>query len=411
MVVQLHNHTNVRRRATDRAGQVNDHFMARDVQARQHMSLSQARPTASTTLRPHRQDQLPARPTSTPWQSPAPMTVTLPSFKHLAETADRSTLQYTRAPSIGFDYIPVPLIKTESMYVSPPESIASPTPSASISPAIRKATLPSNKAAKRQSPPRMVEKRSKCTKRQGWTLKAEAQDQANNQRLDEIQRAFRDGTQVPLISGAVPADAGKTQIFPRFDHARATRENERVKIQTGSSDGNNRHNLAQTHLRAEKGDSKMKLQRLLVNGIGWRGKKLQTKVNARSSGMLYEEKELLQADTQYNALNTIVMQKLFGPEGMRQLGALLDLFEPDDVQPAEVLRSTLDDDKTYEFKQQAARIEVIAEAGDPLGLKHIHSEEQLNGIVRQRLLPLANPLGKAFLQQAFPKPGEARARM
>ncbi|KAI5235113.1 hypothetical protein E4T43_09492 [Aureobasidium subglaciale] len=399
------------RRATDRAGQVNDHFMARDVQARQHMSLSQARPTASTTFRPHRQDPLPARPTSTLWQSPAPMTVTLPSFRHLAETADGSTLQYMRAPSIGCDYIPAPLIKTESMYVSPPESIASPTPSASISPAIRKATLPSNKAAKRQSPPCRVEKRTKWTKRQGWTLKAEAQDQANNQRLGKIQRAFRNGTQVPLLSGAVPADASKTQIFPRFDHARATRENERVMIQTGSSDGNNRHNLAQTHLRAEKGDSKVKLQRLLVNSIGWRGKKLQTKVNARSSGMLYEEKELLQANTQYNALNTILMQKLFGSEGMRQLGAHLDVFEPEDVQPAEVLRSPLDDDKTYEFKQQAARIEVIAEAGDPLGLKHIHSEEQLNDIVRQKLLPLANPHGQAFLQQAFPKPGEARARI
>ncbi|KAI5198121.1 hypothetical protein E4T39_06951 [Aureobasidium subglaciale] len=411
MADRLHNHTTVSRRAVDRAGQVNDHFMPRGVQAREHMVSSQAHPTANTALMPHHQNALPSIPPTTSWQSPAPMSVTLPSFKHLAEMADRSTLQYMHAPSISCDYITVPLIKSESMYISRPESLASSTPSRSISPVMLKTAIPSNKTAKRQSPPCRVEKRSKSTKRQGWTLKAEAQDQANNQRLDEIQRAFRDGTHVPLLSGAIPADASKTQVFPRFDHAHATRENERVKIQTGSSDGNNRHNLAQTHLRAEKGDSRMKIQRLLVNGIGWRGKKLQTKVNARSSGMLYEEKELLQAETQLNSLSTIILKKLFGPEGMPQIGGLVHLFEPEDVQPAEVVRSPLDDDRTYEFKQQAARIEVIAEAADPLGLKHIHSEEQLNDIVRQNLLPIANPRGKAFLQEAFSKPGEVRARI
>ncbi|KAG9629119.1 hypothetical protein KCU69_g21006, partial [Aureobasidium melanogenum] len=145
----------------------------------------------------------------------------------------------------------------------------------------------------------------------------------------------------------------------------------------------------------------MVLQRLLVGGLGWRGHRLQTVVNAKSSGMLYEEKDLLQASTQLNALAIIIMQELFGASGMQQLGGILDFFDPEDVQPADVVRDPRDDDRTYNLKCQAARIQVIEEAHLPLGLKNVRSRDELLHIIEQKLMPIASDYGRVTLQQMF----------
>jgi hypothetical protein len=357
--------------------------------------------THSTTGVPsilHRQNGLPTSLAPTRTQYSAPMTGSLPSFKHLAEVADQSQqLQYMHAPSVDYDYIPVSLIGAESTLMSPPESIASlsPTPSRSVSPAMAKMALPVSRG-KRQSPAYRVEKSTKSTKGKNYSTTAKAQDLENNRRLDAAQRPYKEGIRVPgseNISGH--------HSFPRFDSTHVPCEAKRTKSVTGSSDPNTRHNMAQTHLRAEKGSQRMTLQRLLVGALGWRGQKLQTIVNAKSSGTLYEEKEFLKMSTNVIAAAIIFMQKFFDEEGMQQFVAMLNLFEPEDVCPAEVVRDARDDDKTYELKLQGARIGVVEEAHLPLGLKNIRSREELLGIVAQKLIPIANDFGKSALQEMF----------
>jgi hypothetical protein len=366
--------------------------------------------TQSTTGAPsilHHQNVLPTR---LPVQSPASMTVSLPSFKHFAEVADQSQIRYMRAPSVGYEYIPVPLIGAQSTLVSPPESVASPTPtpSRSVSPVMAKTALPIRRA-KRQSPTYRVEKTTKSGgKHKNYSATAKAQEIENNIRIDTIQQPYKAG-RVPG-SGHTTGQVSGHHSFPRFDFMHVQSEAKRAKSVTGSSDPNTRHNMAQTHLRAEKGGSRMTLQRLLVSGIGWKGRKLQTVVNARSSGMLYEEKDTLEGTINFNVVAIILLQELFDEDGMRELGTMLELFEPEYVGPAEVARDARDDDKTHELKCQGARIKVIEEAHLPLGLKHIRSRDELLEIIQQKLMPIASDFGKAALQDMFfRKPREARA--
>mgnify|MGYP006953147199 CR=1 FL=1 len=108
----------------------------------------------------------------------------------------------------------------------------------------------------------------------------------------------------------------------------------------------------------------------------------------------------------------MILQGLFGADGLQQLSTMLDLFEPEDVGPAEVVRDERDDDKTYELKLQRARIQVTAEAHLPLGLKNIRSRDELLEVVQQKLMPIANGFGKDVLQQMFFRnPREGRAML
>lgn len=358
------------------------------------MASSRTQPTTGTHSFLHHQNGLPTR--------LAP-TASLPSFKHLADVADQSNPQYMRAPSVGYDYFPVPLIGAESTLISPPESVSSPTPtpSRSVSPIAGKPASSASRA-KKQSPSYRVEKTTKSSKRKNYSDTAKAQEIENNRRIEAAQRPYKDG---------VPISVGH-HSFPRFDHTYAPCEAKRTKSATGSSDPNTRHNMAQTHLRAEKGSYRMVLQRLLVSSLDWRDGKLQTVVNAKSSGMVYEEKDLLRKCAQINALCLILLQSFFDEEGMQELCNMLDLFEPEDVGPAEVVRDERDDDKTYELKCQAARIQVIEEAHLPLGLKHIRSRDELLDVMQQKVMPIANDFGKSVLQEMFfCEPREIRAML
>ncbi|KAI4732116.1 hypothetical protein E4T49_00206 [Aureobasidium sp. EXF-10728] len=392
-----HNQAAFRRRAVDRVGQVSQHLTSLPVYAREDMATSRTQSTTGTPLFLHHQSGLPTSLAPTPVQSPTARTV-LPPFKHMAEVADHCNLQHMRASSVGSEYFPVPLTRAESSYVSPAESVSSPTPtpSRSVTPTMTTMTFPV-RPAKRQSPSYRVEKKVKPSKRKDMSATARALEFDNNRRIDAAQRPYKEGVQSSLMFGK---GHGRPS-FPRFDGQHAPREAERAKSVTGSSDANTRHNVAQTHLRAEKGGSRMVLQRLLVSALNWRGRKIQTVVNAKSSGMLYEEKDLLQASTQLNAFAIFILQELFGVEGMQQLGEILELFEPEDVQPAVVVREAHDDDKTYELKCQAARIQVIEEAHLPLGLKKVRSPDELLQIVEHKLMPIANDFGKNVLRQMF----------
>ncbi|CAD0099986.1 unnamed protein product [Aureobasidium mustum] len=415
MIYESHNQKALKRRAVNRAEQVSGHLMSRPVYAREDMAATRMQPATGTPSFVHHQTGLPTKMVPSPEHSPASTAASLPSFKYLAQVADQSNLQYMRAPSLGCEYVPVPLIRTESTYVSPPESVASPTPtpSRSVSPVMTHMVLPIRRA-KRQSPSYRVEKKTKPAKRKDYSSMAQAQEIENNRRIDEAQHPYKEGIQMPvngyLMPGGNSNHVDGHRSFPRFDRPYVPREAKRAKSVTGSSDPNTRHNVAQTHLRAEKGGSRMVLQRLLVSGLGWRGHKLQTVVNAKSSGMLYEEKDLLQASTQFNAFAIVIMQELFGVRGMQELGSMLDLFEPEDVQPADVVRGPLDDDKTYGLKCQAARIQVIEEAHLPLGLKNVRSRDELLQIIEQKLMPIASDYGRVALQQMFfSKPRQDRA--
>jgi hypothetical protein len=346
----------------------------------------------------HRQNGLLTSLAPTQTRYSASMAGSLPPFSCLLEVAGQSPqLQYMRAPSVGSEYVPVPLIGAESTLVSPPESVVSPTPtpSGSVSPTTAKMALPVSRG-KRQSPAYRVEKTTKSTKGNNYSTTAKAQQLENNRRLNAAQRPYKEGVRVPgneNISGH--------HSFPRFDSTHVPCEAKRTKAVTGSSDPVTRHNMSQTHLRAEKGNYKMVLQRLLVSGLDWRGQKLQTVVNAKSSGMLYEEKDLLEMSTNFISVTIIIMQQLFGEEGMQQFVGMVDLFEPEDVYPAEVVRNAHDDDKTYELKLQGARIGVVEEVHLPLGLKNIRSREALLDVVAQKLIPIANDFGKSALQEMF----------
>jgi hypothetical protein len=343
----------------------------------------------------HRQNGLLTSLAPTQTQYPASITGSLPPFKCLLEVAGQSPqLQYMRAPSVGSEYIPVPLIEAESTLVSPPGSVGSPTPtpSRSVSPTMANMARPVSRG-KRQSPAYRVEKSTKPTKGKNYSTMAKAQQLENNRRLNAAQRPYKEGVPVP--------GRGHTITFPRFDPMHIPCEAKRAKAVTGSSDPVTRHNMSQTHLRAEKGSYRMVLQRLLVSGLDWRGQKLQNVVNAKSSGMLYEEKDLLEMSTNFISVAIIIMQQLFGEEGMQHFVGMLDLFEPEDVFPAEVVRDARDDDKTYELKLQGARIGVLEEAHLPLGLKNIRSREELLDIVAQKLIPIASDFGKSALQEMF----------
>ncbi|CAD0112163.1 unnamed protein product [Aureobasidium uvarum] len=409
MMYESHNQTAFRRRAVDRVGQVSEHLTSRPGYAREHIATSRTQSNTGTPSFLHRQNGLPTSLAPTPVQSPTIGSVSLPSFKHMAEVADHSNLQYMRAPSVGSEYIPVPLIRTESSYVSPPESVFSPTPtpSRSVTPTMNMARMSlSVRPARRQSPSYRVEKKSKPAKRKDMSTTARAQELENNRRIDAAQRPYKEGVQTSLMI----SEGNGRQRFPRFDRPHAPREAKRAKIVTGSSDPNTRHNVAQTHLRAEKGGSRMVLQRLLISGLNWKGRKIQTFVNAKSSGMLYEEKDTLQASTKLIAFAIFMLQGIFEAEGMQQLCDILDLFEPEDVQPAVVMRDPRDDDKTYDLKCQAARIQVIEEAHLPLGLKNVRSQDELLQIVQQKLMPIADDFGKVALRQMFfRRPREHRA--
>ncbi|KAH0371278.1 hypothetical protein KCU65_g2034, partial [Aureobasidium melanogenum] len=409
MIYESQNQTALRRRAVNRIEQVSGHLLSRPVYAREDMAVTRMQPTTSVPSTLHHQVARPTGMMPNPDHSPASGHVSLPSFRKLAEVADQSNLQYMRAPSLGCEYVPAPIIMNESSYATPPESIAAPTPSRSVSPAMPQMVLPIRRA-KKSSPSYRVEKKTKSAKRKDYSEMARAQELENNRRIDEAQRPYKEGAQAPfnsyLMSGG---NSNGHRPFPRFDRTHVPREAKRAKSATGSSDPNTRHNVAQTHLRAEKGGSRMVLQRLLVSSLGWRGHRLQTVVNAKSSGMLYEEKDLLQASTQFNSLAIFLMQELFGT-GMQQLGGVLDFFEPEDVQPADVVRDPRDDDRTYDLKCQAARIQVIEEAHLPLGLKNVRSRDELLHIVEQKLMPIATDYGKVALQQMFfCKPREGRA--
>ncbi|KAI4798636.1 hypothetical protein E4T44_11713 [Aureobasidium sp. EXF-8845] len=395
MLSESHNQTAFGRRAVERVRQIDHHLTSRPVHVREDMAASRTPSTTDTPSILHRQNGLLTSLAPTQTQYSASMTGSLPPFKCLLEVADQSQqLHYMRAPSVGSEYVSVPLIGGESTLFSPPESVASPTPtpSRSVSPAMAKMALPISQG-RRQSPAYRVEKSSKSTKSKNYSTAAKAQELENNRRIDAAQRPYKDGVRV--------LGSGHTTTFPRFDPMHIPYEAKRTKSVTGSSDPNTRHNMAQTHLRAEKGSQRMTLQRLLVGALGWRGEKLQTIVNARSSGTLYEEKESLKASTNLIAIAIIFMQKFFDEEGMQQLVAMLDLFEPEDVCPAEVVRDARDDEKLYKFKCDAARIGVLEEAHLPLGLKNIRSREELLDIVAQKLIPIANDFGKSALQEMF----------
>ncbi|TIA31423.1 hypothetical protein D6C78_08946 [Aureobasidium pullulans] len=409
MAPQVHNHTAATQTARNRVEHFSNHLPPYPVQARHNVIGSQIQHVVGSPAMLHHQTGLPPRQAPTPWHSPAHATVSLPPFSCFAEVADQSNLHYMRSPSVGSEYIPVPLIKMESTYNSPPESVVSLSRSGSVSPTISAATLSSCNTTKRRAPlpsRSRIEKKTKCTKRKDMSAMAEALDESINRRVDEVHRPYRDGNMPGTASSRVNA----SQSFPRFDHAHIPRGAKRAKSTTGSSDPSTRHNVAQTYLRAEKGGSRMTLQRLLVNGINWRGQKLQTKVNARSSGMLYEEKELLQASTQFNAFAILILQQLFGPEGMQHIGSILECFEPEEVHPMQVARDPQDDDKTYEFKRQAARVEVIAEASQPLGLKNVQSMDELLHIIEEKVMPIANNIGKQVLHQMCYRPRESQAK-
>lgn len=366
--------------------------MSHPVHVRDDMASSRMQPTTGASSVLHHQNGLPTR-----------LAPTLPSFKHLAEVADQSTLQYLRAPSVGCDYFPVPLIGAESTLVSPPESVASPTPtpSRSVSPVAGRATQSASRS-RRQNPSYRVGKTTKSSKRKNYSDPAKAQEIENNRRIEAAQRPYKEGVRMSV--GHHP--------FPYFDHKYAPCEAKRAKSSTGSSDPNTRHNMAQTHLRAEKGGYRMGLQRLLLGPFHWKGLKMQTVVNAKSSGLLYEEKDILQGGTHMVSFALIFMHRLFGQEGMQQLSTVLDLFEPEDVGPAEVVRDERDDDKTYELKCQAARIQVIEQAHLPLGLKHIRSRDELLDVMQHKVMPIANDFGKSVLQEMFfREPRENRARL
>ncbi|KAH0275680.1 hypothetical protein KCU91_g4402, partial [Aureobasidium melanogenum] len=397
MIYEPHNQNALRRRALNRVEQVSGHLLSRPVYAREDMAVTRMQPaTGTSSFLHHRQNGSPTMMVPSPDHSPASATVSLPSFRHFAEVADQSNLQYMRAPSLGCEYFPVPIIRTESPYVSPPESVAapSPTPSRSVSPSMSQMVLPIRRA-KKSSPPYRVEKKTKSTKRKDYSAMARAQECENNRRIDEAQRPYKEGAQA-LVNGYLMPGGNSNHVntnrpFPRFDRTHVPREAKRAKSVTGSSDPNTRHNVAQTHLRAEKGGSRMVLQRLLVGGLGWRGHRLQTVVNAKSSGMLYEEKDLLQASTRFNALAIIIMQELFGAKGMQQLGGILDFFDPED-------------------NSLQTWIQVIEEAHLPLGLKNVRSRDELLHIIEQKLMPIASDYGRVALQQMFfCKPREGRA--
>ncbi|KAH0402791.1 hypothetical protein KCU89_g2790, partial [Aureobasidium melanogenum] len=411
MIYESHNQRALRRRALNRVEQVSGHLLSRPVYAREDMAVTRTQPaTGTSSFLHHHQNGPSTMMVPSPDHSPACAAVSLPSFRHFAEVADQSNLQYMRAPSLGCEYVPVPIIRTESSYVSPPESVAapSPTPSRSVSPTMPQMVLPIRRA-KKSSPSYRVEKKTKSSKRKDYSAMARAQECENNRRIEEAQRPYKDANGY-LMPGGNSNHVNANRPFPRFDRTHVPREAKRAKSVTGSSDPNTRHNVAQTHLRAEKGSSRMVLQRLLVGGLGWKGHRLQTVVNAKSSGMLYEEKDLLQASTQFNALAIIIMQELFGARGMQQLGGILDFFDPEDVQPADVVRDARDDDRTYNLKCQAARIQVIEEAHLPLGLKNVRSRDELLHIIEQKLMPIASDYGRVALQQMFfCKPRDARA--
>jgi hypothetical protein len=362
------------------------------------MAASRTQSTTGSPSISRRQNGLLTSLALTQTQYPASMAGSLPPFKCLLEVADQSKqLHYMRSPSVGSEYIPAPLIGAESTLLSPPESVASPTPtpSRSVSPTMTKMALPVSQS-NRQSPAYRVGKSTKSTKGKNYSMAAKAQELENQRRIDAAQRPYKEGVPVPgseHITGH--------HSFPRFNPMHVPCEVKRAKSVTGSSDPNTRHNMAQTHLRAEKGSQRMTLQRLLVGALGWRGQKLQTIVNARSSGTLYEEKESLKMSTNFIAVATIFMQKFFDEEGMQQLVAMIDLFEPEDVCPAEVVIDARDDEKTYKLKCDAAKIGVLEEAHLPLGLKNIRSREELLEIVQQKLMPIANKFGKSALQEMF----------
>lgn len=357
--------------------------MSRPVYVRDDMASFRTQSTTGTPSFLHQQNGLPTR--------LAP-TASLPSFAHLAEVADQSNLRYMRAPSVGFDYIPAPLIGGESTLISPPESVVSPTPtpSRSVSPIMGKPG-PSASRAKKSSPSYRVKKTAKSSKRKNYSDTAKAQEIENNRRIEAAQRPYKEG--LPLSAGH--------HSFPRFDHVYAPCEAKRTKSATGSSDPNVRHNMAQTQLRAEKGCYRMVLQRLLISSLHWSDAKLQTVVNAKSSGMVYEEKHLLRKCAQLNTLCLILLQTFFDEEGMQELCNMLDLFEPEDVGPAVVVRDERDDDKTDQLKCQAARIQVIEEAHLPLGLKHIRNRDELVDVMHQKVMPIANDFGRSVLQEMF----------
>jgi hypothetical protein len=383
------------RRAVDRMTRFSEHLTRSPLQAQEILPQTHTPVPFETTL-PSRSIMYTNSHDHTPLPTPASTPTCLPSFKYMAQAAAGEFVPNLPAT---YDYMSAPFVKVESAYSSPPESVASLSPS----PAWSSAVLPSSsRTARRRSSPlsnhavssSRVEKKTKGTKRKDMSMSAEALDNEINARIDEIQRPYRGGNQT-MKPVAPPQSYG----FPRFGYIQQPYESKRARTASGSCDANQRHNDAQTHLRSEKGSNKMTLQRLLVSGFKWIGDKLQTKVNARSSGMLYEEKELLQANSQVISLCTIIMQELFTPEGMHELGGKLHLFEPEEVRPQVPIREPQDDDKTYEFKCQMAKIEVIAEATQPLRLKSVQSERDLANVFMEHLMPLANPVGQMVFQK------------
>lgn len=179
------------------------------------------------------------------------------------------------------------------------------------------------------------------------------------------------------------------------------RDIKRALTATGRSDPQQRHNVAQTYLRGEKGSHLLTSQRLLFGVFGWRGGKLQTKVNARSSGLLYEGKDLTQACNNLMYLCSVLLEVLFDEEGLQKLGEKLSLFEPEEVRPEAVIRDKEDDDKTYEFKQHGARVKVMEEVMEPLGLKGAQTMDEVCALIREHIIPLANADGKKIFQKKF----------
>lgn len=353
-----------------------------------------------------------------PWTTSIAAATQLPPCSDLARLADTHSLEYMRAPSVKCEYVPVPLVKTEpvcssyDLHAGPLmlESPISPASSMSVSPTLAMACLPVNRVNKRQAKSRRSsgqldghDTKPRAVKRRNMSLVAETLDMAMNEQLDDIHALYKDSNR--------SSRASRAQRFPRYSLRQHPRENKRTIASTSCSDKNERHNVAQTYLRSEKGSGRMTLERLLVGCGGCRDGKLQTKVNARSSGLVFEEKGLLRSSIQMHSLSFIILQELFGSEGMQQLGKVCHMFEPEEVRPATVFRDPQDDDKTYDFKCQQAKVDVIAAASEPLGLKRARSQEELLDMIREHVMPLANPMGKQVFQQMMNKGRCPQARL
>lgn len=141
-----------------------------------------------------------------------------------------------------------------------------------------------------------------------------------------------------------------------------------------SAQGKERHRVSTQHCRDMESRDTRTSERIIVAHFGWRGPSVQSRSNAKTSGLVFNKGHIHNSAVRFLGLfSHVIAPVLFEKEKMQQLWKLVPLLELDDT--------------TAETEEEKVR--ALQEAGVEIGLGR--NQPELMQLLREELLKLMRP--------------------